>query len=71
MDFIGPAEARCAGAGRTNCSVGVSEEFIKRFEAERQHRDDMAFAVLGGILLIILAAVVGAAGSWVFRLKRQ
>lgn len=59
--MITEAHARCAGAARTNCSVGVSEEFIQRFEAEKQ-RDEaivlwvvVCFAV---VYVAILAYVV-------------
>lgn len=49
--LITEAQARCAGAGRTNCSVGVSEEFIQRMEAKQKSFDHMMVVTLGLFLL--------------------
>lgn len=61
--MITAAHARCAGAGRTNCSVGISDEGWKEIEAARQHNDQVAAIVF----LSLLGACVVAAllGYWV------
>jgi hypothetical protein len=55
------ADARCAGAGRTNCSVGVSKEFIQEIEAQRQWDNT---AMIGAFITVVLLAIAGVA--WVF-----